>query len=121
MHKTFLPNLLTVGCWNLEGIYEKVNSVKVSKLEQPAFLETLKKFDVLCIQEAHIGKEEPLKKIQGYTSRTHCRKISTNHRYFGGMILFIRESISKGIKVRDDFDEGTIEATFKKSFFWSEQ
>ena len=55
MIKTFLPNLLTVGCWNIEGIYGNVNGVKLSKVDEEIFQGTLKKFDILRLQETHTG------------------------------------------------------------------
>ena len=33
-----LVNYLTMGCWNIEGIYEKVNGVNLSKFDEPTFL-----------------------------------------------------------------------------------
>ena len=39
----FQEKLLSVGCWNMEGIYEKVNGTYVSKLEDETFLKTLNK------------------------------------------------------------------------------
>ena len=108
---------LTVGCWNIEGIYEKINSVKVSKLEQPIFLETLKKHDVLCLQETHLSQDEIIPDILGYVSIPHCRNISGNSRYFGGLLIFIKTSIRNGIKIRHNFDQDALEATFLKNFF----
>ena len=107
-------NFLTVGCWNIEGVYEKINSVKVCKLDQPTFLETLNNHDILCLQETHISHEEPIKNIDGYTITPHCRKISANNRYFGGMLIFIKTSIEKGIQIGKNFDEDALEVTLKK-------
>ena len=91
-------NNLTVGCWNIEGIYENINSVKISKLTQPSFLETLKKHDILCLQETHVGKDEIIPSIDGYYTVPHCRTISGNNRYFGGILIFVKSCIKNGIK-----------------------
>ena len=56
---------LTVGCWNVEGVDEKVNSSKISKLEQPFFKDTLKKFDILCLQETHLSEDYNIPQING--------------------------------------------------------
>ena len=54
----YLSKLLTVGCWNIEGIYEKVNGINICKLEEDIFFEeTLKKHDILCIQETHASPD----------------------------------------------------------------
>ena len=112
---------LTVGCWNIEGVYEKVNSVKISKLEKPSFEETLNKHDVLCLQETHLSQNELIPDFNGYVSMPHCRNISANNRYFGGMIIFIKTSIRNGIKIRTNFDQDALEATFLKNFFGLEK
>ena len=93
--KCFFNNL-TVGCWNIEGIYETVNSVKISKLTQPFFLEVLKAHDILCLQETHIPQDETIPNIEGYKSTPHCREISGNYRFFGGILVFIKSSIKMG-------------------------
>ena len=103
-----------MGCWN---IYEKINSIKISKLEQPIFQETLKKHDVLCLQETHVSQDEIIPDLDGYVSIPHCRNISGNNRYFGGILIFIKTSIRNGITFRHNFDKDAIEATFLKIFF----
>ena len=113
----FLPNLLTVGCWNMEGIYEKVNGIKMCKLEDKTFEDTLKRFDILCLQETHISHQEIINANKNFIVIPHCRKISKNNRYFGGMLLLIRTSIRKGIKIQQDVDTDTIELTLQKTFF----
>ena len=110
-------NFLTVGCWNIESIYEKINSVKICKLDQPAFLETIKKHDILCLQETHVSQEESIRNIDGYKITPHCRGISANNRYFGGMLIFIKSSIEKGVKIGKKIDEDSLEVTLKKDFF----
>ena len=110
-------NNLTVGCWNIEGVYESINSVKISKLEQPFFQEMLKKHDILCLQETHISHDEPIPKIEGYDATPHCREISANQRFFGGILIFTKSCIKHGIKYGLQFDRDAIEVTLSKSFF----
>ena len=110
-------NYLTVGCWNIEGIHENINSVKISKLEQPFFQEILNKHDILCLQETHISQDEPIPTIAGYDVIPHCRQISANNRYFGGMLVFTKSCIKKGIKLGLNIDEDAIEVTLSKNFF----
>ena len=54
----FASNILSVGCWNIEGIYEKINGVTISKLEDETFRNTLEKFDIFCLQENHASKND---------------------------------------------------------------
>ena len=74
--------ILQWGCWNIEGADEKINSVKISKVDQHFFKNTLKMFDILCLQETHLS-EEDIPEMDGYDATPHCRKISGNNRYFG--------------------------------------
>ena len=96
----YLPNLLTVGCWNIEGLYEKVNGTKLCKLDETIFQETLNKFDILCLQETHMAPEELLKDTENFYSIPHCRKISSNNRYFGGFLLFIIKIIKRVLQLK---------------------
>ncbi len=112
----FTPKILSVGCWNIEGLYEKVNGVKISKLDNETFQDTLKAFDVLCLQETHTAQNDTFT-FEKFVTIPHCRKISTNKRYFGGMLLFIRRAIRKGIKVNRDIDDDCIELTLDKDYF----
>ena len=113
--KCFFKNL-AVGCWNIEGIYENVNSVKICKLSQPFFKELLKKHDILCLQETHVGQDEIIPQLEGYDSIPHCRAISKNNRFFGGLLVFFKSSIKNGIKFDRSFDEDALVMKLSKSF-----
>ena len=62
----YLPNLLTVGCWNIEGIYENVNGIKVCKISDKTFDDTLQRFDILCLQETHTSQVETFNTIENF-------------------------------------------------------
>ena len=95
---------LTVGCWNIEGMYEKVNGVKICKLDDPSFIDTLRKFDLLCLQETHLAQDDNIPTLDNFRAVPHCRKKSSNNRYFGGFLLLVRRSIEKGIKINKNKD-----------------
>ena len=113
----FLPKLLTVGHWNIEGIFENIHHSKINKIETKPFLETLKIFDILCLQETHIGNNEVLQELDDFHCIPHCRKISANNRYFGGFLVLIRKSIRKGVKILKGEDQDMIEIFLLKKFF----
>ena len=118
--KCFFRNL-TVGCWNIEGLYEKVNGVKLCKLDDPLFQNTLNRFDVLCLQETHVSTDEHIPIPKGFYTVPHCRSISGNSRYFGGFLILIRKSIKMGIKIVEKCDDDAFEITLLKNFFGSKQ
>ena len=99
-HNTTSYTFLKIGSWNLHGAYYDVNGYRVNKLEDPIFLDALNSHDILCLQETHCGKNDLLSShITEFQGIPHCRKISANNRYFGGMLLLIRKTIRKGIKI----------------------
>ena len=108
---------LTVGCWNIEGLYEKVNGVKICKLNDESFINTLKKCDILCLQETHLAQGDNIPSLENFNSVPHCREKSGNNRYFGGFLLLIRKSIAKGIKINKNKDVDVLEVTLLKHFF----
>ena len=110
-------NNLTVGCWNIQGVMEKVNSSKINKIEDPIFEKILKKFDILCLQETHLSQDDDVPKFDGYVPIPHCRKLSGNNRYFGGMLVYIKTSIRSGARIRRNFDDDALEVTLLKNFF----
>ena len=112
----FGPRILSVGCWNIEGIYEKVNGTRVSKLDNETFLDTIKAFDIFCLQETHTSQNDtPI--LENFVTISHCRKISRNKRYFGGMLLFIRRTLKKGVKINRDIDDDSVELILDGGFF----
>ena len=112
-----IVNYLTVGCWNIEGLYEKVNGIKLCKLDEPTFLNRLKSFDILCLQETHVPQGEIIPKIDDFHITPHCRGKSANNRYFGGMLLFIRRTIKKGVKIEKQGDQDTFQIKILKNYF----
>ena len=86
-------------------------------MNQPFFLNVLKKHDILCLQETHVSQEEVIPQIEGYDTIPHCRNISGNNRFFGGMLIYIKTCIKNGVKVGRNFDEDALEVTLLKQFF----
>ena len=114
MASKYLPNLLAVGCWNIGGLYEKVNGVYLCKMDEELFHATLRKFAIICLQETHTGPEKIFKTSEDFVIYPHCRKISSNSRYFGGMLIIIRKSIQKGVKIGKIKDKDLFEITLQK-------
>ena len=121
MVNLFCPKLLTVGCWNIQGVYENVNSVKINKLEDEFFLKVLRKFDILCLQETHLSPDDDPSVCEDYVSVPHCRSRSKNNRYFGGILLLVKKTIRHRVEIRKGFDQDMIEVILnKKSFNFKE-
>ena len=85
--------------------------MKYSKLQK-------KKFDILCLQETHTAPDHTFKECEDFYLVPHCRKKSSNNRYFGGFLLLIRKTIRKGIKIDQSEDRDLLEVTLKKTILW---
>ena len=90
--------------------------MRISKLNDETFEKTLNKFDILCLQETHTSRKD-IPKFKNFVPIPHCREISGNKRYFGGMLLFIRKTIRKDVKVNCNVDVDSLEATLSKDSF----
>ena len=101
----------------MEGIFENFNGAKLSKLDDPDFQKILNKFDILCLQETHVSDEADFEIPAGFRAIPHCRKISGNNRYFGGLLILIRKSVYPGIKRGKFTDDDVFHLVLKKEFF----
>ena len=111
-------SFIKIGAWNIEGAYFKVNNYFVNKLREPEFESAIQAHDILCVQETHCGPQDiPSQHLSQYNSIPHCRKKSANNRYFGGMLLLVRKTIRKGVKVTCTEDPDILGITLKKDFF----
>ena len=90
-------------------------------MQDEAFEDILKPFDILCLQETHTSQQEPFRTPENFVAIPHCRGISTNSRYFGGMLLLIRKQIRKGVKINHKFDVDSLPITLDRNFFGIDQ
>ena len=111
-------NFTKIGCWNIHGAYDKTNSFRINKLEDPCFLKILEAHDILCVQETHCGQNDlSSDHLTQFDSIPHCRKKSSNNRFFGGMLLLIRKSVRRGVKVTNSTVPDILGITLSKEFF----
>ena len=111
-------SFIKIGSWNIEGAYFKVNNYYVNKLREPEFLSNIQAHDILCVQETHCGPRDiPSQHLDQFNSIPHCRKISANNRFFGGMMLLVRKTVRGGVKVTYTHDPDILGITLKKDFF----
>ena len=115
-------NFAKIGSWNIHGAYYLVNNFKVNKLESEIFLKTLALHDILCLQETHCGpRDEIACHINDFHAIPHSRKRSSNNRFYGGMMLLVRKSIRKGVKVMYTEDPDILGIILNKDFFGLKQ
>ena len=118
INRCYVRKQLRIGSWNIHGVYETTNKFQINKLESPSFLKILKSHDILCLQETHLGPHElPVDHIPDFKAIPHCRTKSANGRYFGGMLLMVRESVRPGIKILSSDNRDILGITLKHNFF----
>ena len=75
-------------------------------------------FDILALQEIQCGPTDTQKLVvPGYRILPFYRKKSSNNRYFGGTLLFIKNHIRDGITIIDNFEGDKIWVKLKMNFF----
>ena len=109
---------IRIGSWNMHGIYDTINKFQLNKLESPSFLNILKAHDILCLQETHVGQNDmPVEHLTDFKAIPHCRAISSNGRYYGGMMLLVRKNIRPGVKITNTDNRDILGVTLKQDFF----
>ena len=86
---------ISIGCWNLNGLYDENNKLKT---KNHLFLQETKYLDIIALLETHIGNDTPVA-FEGYFPISISRDISKNARYFGGITVFIKNSLRHGVEM----------------------
>ena len=71
----------------------------------------------ITLKESHVSKDHANKMFKEYVAIPHCRNMRTNNMDFGGMLLYIKKTIRKGINIKQDFDQDVLEVVLNKTFF----
>ena len=86
---------LTLGAWNLNGIYDSEQELK---LNNTWVSNQLKCCDIFTIIESHCSDEQI--NFQNYHNIQLSRPKSANNRYFGGLSIFIHRNIKHHVTVQ---------------------
>ena len=97
----------------IEGLFVDINKTKLCKLGDPAVIARISSFDILALQGIQCGPSETQGlSVHGFCMLPFHRKMSMNKRYFGGLMILIRKSLRKGIKIIDNLKQNYL------NFFW---
>ena len=92
-----IVDLVSIGCWNIHGLFVSINKSKMCKLDDDEFIKRLKCYDILCLQEIQCGQKDTQSlSVEGYHLHPFHRKISKNNRHFGGSLIMIKKDHKKG-------------------------
>ena len=77
----FYLSELGVNCWNICGIWKRLNSFRYNKLNDPYILKTLTKHQIFGLVETHhLSTEDALLHIDGYKCFNVCGQRERKHQ-----------------------------------------
>ena len=84
--KKYYISELKVGCWNINGIFKRINRFRYNKLETDYCIRLLQSHHIFGVIESHhLATEIHQLHINGYTCFNTCRPKTTNN-ISGGLI-----------------------------------
>ena len=111
-------SFINIGIWNIHGLFQKINNLKLCKLEDDEVQKRIRTFDIFCFQETQCAsKEIKTSMMPGYRLFPFQRKISANNRHFGGLLILIKKQLKEGVKIIESCNADRIWVKLLKSFF----
>ena len=93
---------LKIGAWNLNSIWQNINSFKYNKLENPSVLNFICKSRIFGLLETHHTADQADKlQINGYKCYSLCRPKDKNKKRYkpsGGIAAYVHKSIESGVE-----------------------
>ena len=105
---------LSISSWNVNGLFKRINGDRFCKLDENDFRNKITS-DIVFMCETHASDRDTLY-CNGYKHITVCRSQEPS-RARGGLGVFIKHSISKGVQVMDKSNCEYIWLKLLKSFF----
>ena len=90
---------LQITCWNIHGIFNRIEGFRYSKLQSPHFWDMIGKSKIFCLIETHhLASEIDQIQINGYKCFNVSRKKKSNRgRNSGGIAVYVCNSILHGV------------------------
>ncbi len=108
---------LSIGYWNIDGLHQRLGGQRTSKLEYTEIINSLSRFDIMCLVETHCNEEDS-PTIDGYHAFHNIRPKSMNAtRHFGGISVLIKQILSKGVKLMPRTCSEMLWLKLDKNFF----
>ncbi len=102
MHNT--DNSISLASWNINGLFQRpAKNIRECKMSNDHFKQFIVDHSVVAISETRIGQPDNVKslEIEHFHCYPKCRQKSTNGIYYGGMCLYVKNSVKKGVTVID--------------------
>ena len=109
---------ITIQCWNVFGIFSKINGFSYSKLQNPEFLGIILKNHIFGLVETHhIAEDADKLHILGYKCYQVCRKKKKFGRKHGGLAVYVKNNILGGVSRISTNGSESIILKLNKDFF----
>ena len=118
--KNYFISELKVGCWNLNGIFRRINGFRYNKLDNEYCSRLLQSHHIFGITESHHLSTEIHELHQsGYTCYNACRpkSMKKGNKVSGGLAVFIRDDIRQGVQKVPRGGSENICLKLRKDFF----
>ena len=90
---------ISVQCYNINGIFNNINSFKYNKLHSPSFDSFLQDNKLFGLIETHHSSDEiDQLQILDFKCFQACRKQNKLGRKHGGIAVYVHNSLTDGIK-----------------------
>ena len=113
-----VSKFLSISSWNVNGLFKRINGDRFCKLDETEFRDKITS-DIVFMCETHASGKDILY-CNGYKYIAVCRSQEPS-RARGGLGVFIKHSLSKGVQVMDNSNCEYIWLKLSKSFFRFQQ
>ena len=104
---------LKISCWNINGYSHK----GYNKYNDPQFLKNLTQHDIVCLLETHCNLKDSLTLTDYKAVHLIRPKTKNTRKPSGGISIFVKTRISKGIKFLSHENNDYIWLQLQKDFF----
>lgn len=113
MVQVYKKKNLKISSWNINGYICK----GFRKFKDATFLEKLKQNDIFCLQETHCDLKNCLK-LPDFPRPVHLiRSKKKNGKRYGGLSVYIRNTIRKGVKFLEHATNDFVWLKLDKTYF----
>jgi exonuclease III len=104
---------ISMCVWNVNGIVSRYQN----KFENPDFLKEIKKHDIIGLVETHLDKTHDVNLENYSVYRKDRPRYKSARRNFGGIAIFIKDGIRKGVRHIESKNENYHWIRLMKDFF----
>ena len=96
---------VSISNWNINGLIERpAKNIRVCKMSYANFRKKISDHDIVLLSETRVGNQDDIDELEleNYRCYPKCRQQSANGVYYGGVCLYIKNSILKGTTIVKD-------------------